>query len=100
MATEEIKETVIEIKICRSDGSYYSDQYSDRYSKSQVYCPNCGIQGILLEMGGDDYYLGTTGYCLNCKMYHHNANDFYKMDEEFVDRLKSAIEEVNKHGNK
>jgi hypothetical protein len=62
----------------------YAD--SIKYRQTEIYCPNCGIQGVWIDTL-EDYYLGATGYCLSCNMYHHNAGDFYKMDKS-IDTTK------------
>jgi hypothetical protein len=58
------------------------------YKQTKLYCPKCGAQGVIVD-DYEDYYLGSTGFCLACNYSHHAAGDFYKMRDKRVRYLKS-----------
>lgn len=35
--------------------------------KTEYFCPNCGVHGLLCERGEGDYYMGSSFYCIHCK---------------------------------
>jgi hypothetical protein len=74
----------IEIKHVRNDGTFWIEGYD----RTEYYCPNCGSRGLFIECGGGDYYLGSRGVCLSCYKSHHNAGDYYNVEE----KLKSALQ--------
>jgi hypothetical protein len=37
------------------------------YRGTDYYCPYCGKQDVWQEVGGDDYYTGTTNRCFACE---------------------------------
>lgn len=56
------------------DVLYYKDrngtvnhQYTERWAKTEVYCPRCGKQEVFANSGGGDYYTGEQHICTACK---------------------------------
>ena len=40
--------------------------HQERWSESELYCPNCGVKGIWFG-SSEDYYEGVDHLCLNCE---------------------------------
>ena len=34
--------------------------------ETDIFCPNCGFQSVLVENTEGDYYVGPTHYCKSC----------------------------------
>lgn len=45
----------------------YGKHWYDRwYEWTDLYCPNCGVQGLWMEEGEGDYYQGPEFVCTGC----------------------------------
>lgn len=74
---------------------FVSTMYKNKITleKTDFYCPNCGEQNIVREVGVGDFYQGAGYYCRECKTTHHLDSSNCDVSDEVSDMIDNMEEE-------
>lgn len=71
---------------------------TDKYEKSDLFCPRCGKQTVFVDTGAGDYYQGPRHVCLECveafgcQLYGgDNPSDGETTNTQIVEQIKAKL---------